>query len=155
MIFQEIGYGSEPYRVALQLRHEVLRAPLGLNLFAEDLSCEASQTHFGLFTASSELAACVTAVPLSSTHVKIRQMAVHPDHQRCGHGTCLIRSLELHLGRDGFTDVSMHARVTAVPFYEQLEYSVVGARFAEVGLPHLQMQKSLSPHPSEFSDRLL
>jgi hypothetical protein len=37
----------------------------------------------------------------------------------------------------------LHARETAVPFYERLRYSPVGDVFQEVTLPHRLMEKRL------------
>jgi predicted GNAT family N-acyltransferase len=144
MIFRQINFGSDEYDQECRLRNEVLRTPLGLNLFDEDLHPEPQQTHFGLFDQSSALIACVLVVPLSRTGAKIRQMAVSPAHQRQGHGRQIMRLVEEHLARTGIKRIWMHARVTAVEFYTSLGYSTVGHQFIEVGIPHIQMQKTLS-----------
>ena len=77
MTVQEITFASEDYRLACELRQAVLRAPLGMNLYDEDLSQEREQLHFGIFDESRCLLACVVAVPVSGTEAKLRQMAVH------------------------------------------------------------------------------
>jgi predicted GNAT family N-acyltransferase len=38
----------------------------------------------------------------------------------------------------------MHARKTAVPFYERIGYQVAGEEFLEVGIPHYEMRKLLT-----------
>ena len=43
----------------------------------------------------------------------------------------------------------MHARDTAVPFYEKLGYLCCGEPFEEVGIAHIKMQKQLSPLDSK------
>ena len=143
MIFRQIEFGSEAYREACELRNAVLRAPIGLNLFDEDLSLEKSQMHFVLIDPAGLLIGCIIALPLSSTDAKIRQMAVRPSHQRQGYGREIIQRLEDDLAREGFTDVSMNARLEAVSFYERLGYSTTGDEFIEVGIPHVRMQKTL------------
>jgi len=40
------------------------------------------------------LVACVIAAPLSATEVKIRQMAVHPEHQSQGYGRRIMHNLD-------------------------------------------------------------
>jgi len=140
MIFTEIPYGSEAYQAECQLRHEVLRVAIGLSLHNEDLSNERNQLHFGLFD-EDELVACVIAVPLSATEAKIRQMAVSQEHQGKGCGRRVIEGLERHLAVRGVTHFSMHARMSAVGFYEKLGYSKVGEKFTEVGIPHVRMEK--------------
>ena len=142
--FRPIPFGSPDYDQECRLRNDVLRLPIGLDLFAEDLSAEQRQHHFGLFDSSGEIFACVIASSLSPTKAKIRQMAVHPAHQRKGLGQQLMRRVEQQLRADGIQHVSLHARVEAVPFYRGLGYSVIGEEFVEVGIPHLAMEKVLT-----------
>jgi predicted GNAT family N-acyltransferase len=141
--FRSIPFGSADYDQECRLRNEVLRRPLGLDLFAEDLAAEREQQHFGLFDASGRIVACVIAVPQSPTKAKIRQMAVDPSRQRQGLGQRLLRAVEEQLCEAGVERTSLHARVEAVPFYRSLGYAVVGEEFIEVGIPHLAMEKTI------------
>ena len=144
MIFREIAFGSDDFAKELLLRDDVLRAPLGLSLSDEDVERERDQLHFGLFAGDGEMLACVIAAPLSPTEAKIRQMAVGTDHQRSGHGSEIIQSLENELARRGFFHLWLHARLPAVGFYQKLGYRKVGEEFTEVGITHLRMEKDLS-----------
>jgi len=141
--FRPIAFGSSDYDQECFLRNQVLRQPIGLDLFAEDRSAERTQQHFGLFDSSDAIVACVIAVPLSPTKAKIRQMAVHPSQQRQGLGQHLMRKVEQQLLAGGVQQVELHARVEAVPFYRALGYAVVGEEFIEVGITHLAMEKRL------------
>ena len=143
MTFLEIEFGTDAFRKECELRHKVLRLPLGLSLYDEDLSQESQEMHFGLFDEGA-LVACVIAVALSPAEVKIRQMAVSDERRGQGHGRSVIRCLEKHLVGKGFTHCSMHARITAVGFYEKLDYSRIGSEFIEVGIPHVRMEKCLT-----------
>ena len=148
-VFVEFDFGSDAYQQACQLRHDVLRVPLGLSLYEEDLSAESAQRHFGLWNGTL-LLACVTIAPLSPTTTKLRQMAVTPGCQGQGHGRKLIRFVETQLSQAGVAEISLHARRTAVGFYEKLGYHTLGAEFTEVSLPHLKMEKTLkSGQPEE------
>lgn len=140
MTFLEIHFGTSAYHTECQLRHLVLRAPLGLSLHDEDLSQERDQLHFGLLDGGT-LAACVIAVLLSPTEAKIRQMAVRPEHQGKGCGRRMIEELERYLISKGISHISMHARMSAEGFYEKLGYLRTGDEFSEVGLPHVRMEK--------------
>ena len=91
MVFKEIVFGTAEYRLECDLRHAVLREPLGLSFTAEELATEENQLHFGLFEPEDNLIACVVAVRLSPTDARIRQMAVSPGHQRRGLGTRLMK----------------------------------------------------------------
>lgn len=147
MIFREIAFESEDYRQECVLRNLVLRIPLGLSLYDEDLGLEKTQLHFGLFDDSGRLVGCVVAVPLSPCEAKIRQMAVGPDCQGKGNGRSMIYRIEDHLERRGFTRLCLHARTTAVGFYEKMCYKKTGAEFVEVGIPHVRMEKILAQSP--------
>ena len=110
MTFREIEFGSDDFRKECELRNEVLRVPIGLSLYDEDLDQERLLLHFGLFDQCGDLVACVIASALSDSQAKIRQMAVHREHQGKGHGRRIIRDLEDHLARRGFVHLVMHAR---------------------------------------------
>ena len=144
MIFREMAFDSEQYQSARALRDAVLRAPLGLPLSADDLQGEADQLHFGLFGDNGELVACVTAIVMSADHAKIRQTAVAPAYQRQGLGRRIMTELEAALAARSFVSLSLHARSTAVGFYEKLGYEAVGDEYIEVTIPHRKMVKRLA-----------
>jgi predicted GNAT family N-acyltransferase len=138
----EIEFGSDAYKKECKLRNEVMRIPLGLNLFNEDLSLESKQQHFGMFDENERLIACAVAVVYPPNKAKIRQMAVATEHQGRGFGRELIHFIETKLAHQGITLLQLHARKTAVRFYEKLGYVRVGQEFEEVGVPHIKMEKN-------------
>jgi predicted GNAT family N-acyltransferase len=143
MTFREISFGSADFRRECALRQELLRKPLGLDLYDEDLEKEREQGHFGLFDEDGTLIACVAVLPLSSCAAKIRQMAVARHCRGRGHGRRMLDDLEKRLAARGFTRLVLHARKSAVGFYEKLGYAVVGEEFQEIGIPHVRMEKLL------------
>jgi predicted GNAT family N-acyltransferase len=143
--FEEIEFGSEDFQKECKLRNEVLRLPLGLNLFNEDLSREAHQRHFGLFDQYRNLIACAVAINLARGETKIRQMVVSEMHRGNGYGRTILQSLERDLAQRGTMYFFMHARMTAVGFYERLGYAKIGHQFMEVGIPHVKMEKYFQP----------
>lgn len=144
MNVKEIRHGSTEYQQECALRQEVMRKPLGLNLYDEDLVAERGQIHFGLFDEKDQLLACVIAVPVTATEAKIRQMAVRPSLQGKGCGRLLLEAAEQALAQRGFTDLYLHSRMTAIGFYERIGYAQNGPEFMEVGLPHVKMFKTFS-----------
>jgi GNAT superfamily N-acetyltransferase len=49
-----------------------------------------------------------------------------------------------NIARDqGYKRLCMHARRSAIGFYEKLGYAVSGDEFVEVTIPHFTMEKSL------------
>ena len=145
---REIPFGSDDYRAECALRNRVLRVPLGMDLHDEDLRAEEHQSHFGLFEEGGALIACVIGVTLSPARARIRQMAVAPEHQGKGSGRTLLAHVEAVLALRGVSDFSLHARKTAVGFYQKLGYLTTGSEFTEIGLPHVLMQKSVMPQPT-------
>ena len=70
-------------------------------------------------------------------------MAVQKKVQRKGIGVAIMSFAE-NLARDkGFKIIKMHARETAIGFYEKLGYEKKGNSFTEVNIPHLLMEKKL------------
>ena len=70
-------------------------------------------------------------------------MAVKNNLQGKGIGAAIILFGE-NLARDkGYKKITMHARNTAIGFYEKFGYKVTGEEFVEVKLLHHSMQKVL------------
>ncbi len=140
MEFLEIPYGSPDYRAALELRHEILRRPLGLDLYAEDLAVEEQEWHFGCKD-QGQLIATVTLRPDGPTRARLRQMAVATSYQSRGIGRRLIEQAEPIVRTRGVSEISLHARCEAQGFYTRLGYERVGEEFMEVGVRHVEMRK--------------
>lgn len=148
---QLIRYGSPEYAAALRLRHDLLRAPLGLDLFSEDLSAETEHLHIGLFEgegfgSEADLLGVAVAVPQADAPdgarvAKVRQVAVRADRQRGGLGRALMDGAEAVLRGEGYGRAVLNARAHVVGFYERLGYERVGEVFVEVGIPHQTMTK--------------
>ncbi|GAT33073.1 hypothetical protein TSACC_21478 [Terrimicrobium sacchariphilum] len=142
--FREIFPGTGAYLQERALRNILLRQPLGLTLDAEVRDWEDGTRHFGLFDVAGDLLACVLASPLSDDSVRIRQMAVSPTRQSSGLGRRLMQEAEAELRRSGVKSLSLHARDTAIGFYEKLGYSRIGDIYLELGIPHQLMGKELA-----------
>lgn len=126
----------------LMLRDRLLRKPIGLSLFDEDLSAEREQTTFVALWGLS-VVACVLVAAVGGASLKVRQMAVDSAFQGRGIGRSLMKEVERHAQNNGAAHLILHARQTAIPFYEACGYEGSGALFEEVGIPHLLMTKSL------------
>jgi formate C-acetyltransferase len=149
---REVAFGSDDYRRACALRDQVLRAPLGLRLYDEDLSAERDQRHFGWFDLDGALSACATAAPLGAGAAKIRQMAVAPDRRGRGLGRRLLLEVERRLAAGGIARVELHARRAAEGFYRHCGYESEGAGFVEVTIPHVKMTKRLAVRRADEAD---
>jgi predicted GNAT family N-acyltransferase len=137
-----IDHGSREYDQMVALRMEVLRKPLGLSFSPEDLDSEKDDILLGAFD-EDRLLACCLLTPQAPDTCRLRQMAVVNSLQGRGLGASLLYFAE-NVARDrGFRELVMHARMTAVGFYEKQGYRTSGQAFEEVTIPHLLMRKPL------------
>ncbi|HZP93418.1 MAG TPA: GNAT family N-acetyltransferase [Burkholderiales bacterium] len=143
MIYRRIEHGSEEYEAECRLRHDVLRKPLGLDLYAEDLQAERAQWHFGLFD-GDVLVACLVVVPDGFPEAKIRQTAVREDWRHRGLGRRIMLETEALLKAAGFDRATLNARKSALDFYRKLGYRIEGDEFIEVTIPHFRLSKRIS-----------
>ena len=148
MEYSLIQHGTDVYQASLNLRHEILRVPLGMDLFDgsyDDLSNEARYYHFGAFDEEGELLASVIGIPTSTQEVRIKQMVVSETVQNTGVGKRLFMAFEAYLLNLGFIEFILHARMTAHGFYLNMGYEILGDTFQEVGLDHYKMRKAFIP----------
>lgn len=130
------------YLKVLVLRQKVLRAPLGMNLYDEDLSREIDE-HIFIYKENETIKGCLLLAPVAVQKGKLRQMAVSEEEQGKGIGAALIRFAEEFARSKQYKTFELHARISALPFYEKLGYEAIGAKFTEVGIPHVKMIKQL------------
>lgn len=139
---QIIKYGSSEYEEMIALRTKILRVPLRLTFSEEDLKKD--KDDFLLVIRSSEdlnTLACCILTPIDQKTIKLRQMAVDDAVQKSGLGTAMLAFAEYVATKEGFEKITLHARKTAMGFYEKYEYKTVGNEFIEVGIPHYKMEK--------------
>lgn len=142
MPIRQIDHDSFEYHQMVSLRNEILRIPLGLLLNREELEKEKDDILIGAFDDRDILGCCILT-KMDKQSVRLRQMAVVNNSQGMGIGASLMNYAE-NVARDrGFTIMLMHARETAVGFYEKLGYKTEGDRFTEVNVPHYLMLKML------------
>lgn len=143
-----LEYGSDDYREMINLRDEILRKPLGLHFTEKYLQQEVNDILIGCFETNEKqqegsLIGCCVLSPIDEELVQLRQMAVRESLQRSGVGKEMMEFAEEQSRKSGFSTLMMHARKTAVPFYDRLGYRMVGEEFLEVSIPHYEMRKAL------------
>jgi len=142
MALKLIDYGTKEYQQMVNMRNEILRKPLGLNFSNDELENEKDEILIGAFEEEKMLGCCML-IKLNNKTVRLRQMAVMNNLRGKGIGRALMNFAE-NIARDlGYRTITMHARKTAIGFYEKLGYGVVGEEFYEVTIPHFEMQKEL------------
>ncbi len=140
---KEIAYGSGAYDATVALRKTVLMEPLGLTVPPETIATEGKDFHLACFSPQDEVLACLILTPEPDSVIRMRQVAVAARRQGEGIGRELVRFSEEFARSRGFAVMTLHARESAVPFYERLNYERFGDLFTEVGIPHWKMRKGL------------
>lgn len=126
----------------VDLRYQMLRKPLGLTFTPADLEAEKEDILIGCFE-EDKLEACCMLTKTDAKTVRLRQMVVTSVLQGKGIGRALMIFAE-NIARDrGFRRLTMHARKSAIGFYEKNDYTVCSDEFEEVTIPHYVMDKEL------------
>ena len=142
MALRLIDHGSAQYMQMISLRNLLLRRPLGLLFDEKELEKEKDDILLGCFE-DEKLEGCCLLTEITPDAMRLRQMAVLSGLQGKGIGKVLMQFAE-NIARDrGYKKVMMHARKTAVGFYEKSGYKIASDEFEEVSIPHYVMEKNL------------
>lgn len=142
MALKLIDHGSKEYQDMVELRRTILRKPLGLEFDPKELEREKEDILIGCFE-DDKLEGCCLLTKTDDKAIRLRQMAVLSGLQGKGFGRVLMQFAE-NIARDrGYKTITMHARKTAVGFYQKLGYKVSSDEFLELSIPHYIMEKDL------------
>ena len=142
MALKIIDHGTYEYNQMVDLRFNLLRKPLGLSFSELDLENEKNDVLMGCFD-EEVLEGCCLLTKAGEKALRLRQMAVANGVQGKGIGRVLMSFAE-NIARDmGNQKLVMHARKSAVGFYEKLGYKICSDEFEEVSIPHFIMEKDL------------
>ncbi len=142
MALKLIDHGSKEYQEMVELRRTILRKPLGLEFDPKELEREKEDILIGCFE-DDKLEGCCLLTKTDDKAIRLRQMAVLSGLQGKGFGRVLMQFAE-NIARDrGYKTITMHARKTAVGFYQKLGYKVSSDEFLELSIPHYIMEKDL------------
>ena len=142
MGLKQIDHGTPEYQLMIELRKQILRTHLGLSFSEEELASEKNEILIASFEEDEILGCCVLSAS-GNNKIRLRQMAVKDEVQGKGIGASIIAFAE-NLAKDkGYQYIIMHARDSAIGFYEKFGYKITGDTFYEVNLPHHIMEKEL------------
>ncbi len=143
MALKIIDFGTKEYQQMIDLRNEILRKPLGMELESSDIEADKEHILIGAFEEEKMLGCCIL-VKESDLGVVLRQMAVRNQLQGKGIGRALMEFAET-IARDiGYREISMHARSSAAGFYEKMGYNVSGDEFLKLSIAHILMKKRIN-----------
>lgn len=126
------------------LREALLRAPWGQRENDPDSAEERDADHVALADASGTLLACGRLMRREPGRVQIRSMAVAPNCQGQGLGRRVLDRLEALARGRGAEHIDVHARDSALGFYEAAGYTITRPGEQLFGqIPHHWMHKAI------------
>ena len=137
-----LTYATDDYKQELELRDIVLRQPLGMKLYKENLEQDKQSVHIGAYI-DMQLVGVLLLTELNHNEVKMRQVAVNKTFRRLKIGSKMVYFAEAYSKQHGYTTMVLNARKTAVEFYTKLGYSIISEEFMEIKIPHYKMYKKL------------
>ena len=156
-VIKYIKYGSQEYQKTLELRNEVMRKPLGKNIYDEDFSCEENQIIVGAFETNSIfsnlLIGCGVLNNLGQNTWMIEYVCIDSVLQRKGVGTALVQCMEKIAMDRGAKRMVLDARIKTIDFYQRFGYMPKGEIFEKSFAPggHVFMEKELVALPKELT----
>lgn len=116
--------------------------PIGIPDYGWEMNDEKAWHFVATEDKSGRVIGCVALVPLNADKTKSQliQMAVDTKFQRKGTGRLLVNALLNFCKINLIREVSCHAQLPAVPFYEKMGFEVFGDRFTEAGIEHCHMR---------------
>ena len=142
MALKQIDHGTGEYLQMVQLRDIVLRRPLGLTFGHDELEKEKDDILIACMDDDDMLGCCILS-KIDNETIRLRQMAVPDKLHGKGIGASIVQFAETLAKDKGYRTITMHARDTAIGFYEKFGYRITGNQFREVNLPHHIMEKRL------------
>lgn len=140
---KQVNVDDADYPQVYDLREEVLRKPIGLSLKDEDMSGDRLDIILAAYD-GEKVVGCLMLHPTEKADVrKLRQMAVAPECQGKKIGQQLVLAVEALLKKQDVNKIVLHARQTAIGFYEKLGYKITSGIFTEVNIPHVIMEKMI------------
>ena len=106
------------------LRYRILRQPWNQPRGSERNEGDATGLHFALY--ENEILKAIARLDINDNKsAQVRFMAVETEIQRKGYGKKVMLAIETYCKEKNISEIVLHARETAIPFYESLDYQLV------------------------------
>ncbi len=140
----DIDFGSTRYDELVELRYKILLEPLGLKFLDAHRQKEMNYLHIGCIEClDDKLVGGLMLAPVDNNTVRMMEVTVDTKYQREGIGRAMVKYAEKRAVEAGYSRIVMHARLTAVPFYEKVGFRQEGDIFEEQGLTFARMVKDV------------
>ncbi len=139
-----IDFGSTRYDELVELRYKILLEPLGLKFLDSHRRQEMNYLHIGCIEClDDKLIGGLMLAPVDNDTVRLIQVTVDTKYQREGIGRAMVQYAEKQAKEIGYKQIFIHARLTAIHFYEKIGFHQEGDIFEEQGLTFAKMVKDL------------
>ena len=128
---------------AMKVRVEVFVQEQQIPLAMEQDPADESSLHAVAYNRLGMPVATGRLLPAQQGQGRIGRMAVKRVLRESGLGSQVLQALIAAAGRRGDRAVSLHAQRSAEGFYARCGFAPQGDGFEEVGLPHIEMVRSL------------
>lgn len=141
LVIKELEFQSKEYDEAFSLRNDILRVPLGLNMYTEDLSREVKSIHGGAYL-DGKMVGAMNFYEQEPDVYYLQQIVVSDNLQNTGIGKKMMVFMENLLKEKGAKKITMNARMSAFDFYKNMGYYAVGEEFQKPNFPsQIRMDK--------------
>ncbi len=140
--FKSFTHDSPLYKESLVLRNRILIEAVGRHEDCRDFDFPEKDIYISAFDGDLLIGTAIIT-SLDDKSVQMRQMAVHDAYQGQGVGKAIANEFERVVLQNGYSKVILHARESAVPFYKALGYELVGDKFYEIEIAHVEMTKNV------------
>lgn len=127
---------------AYAVRHRVFVDEQGVAPELERDQADATAVHVIAFLAG-EVVGAGRFVDAGDGTARVGRMAVLPDARGRGVGAAMLRVLEAAAVERGLREVTLHAQLSALGFWQRRDYMAYGGEFDEAGIRHVAMRHSL------------
>lgn len=129
------SHETQIYHDSLQIRNELLRLPIGKNIFDEDLSIEKENLFFGAFD-GEKIIGMLSFYQSKPKTAHLTTFAAKESYQHRGIGSQLVQALINYLRDASYAEIQVDAREEAVLFYQKCHFNVLEGPITN---PHLNV----------------
>jgi predicted GNAT family N-acyltransferase len=136
---------SHIYLDAVRIRQAVFVEEQQVPLEIEIDEYEALCVHFVLYNEENRATATARLLPDKEKEgvVTLQRMAVLNEYRGNGYGRDVMGTIEKFATLNQFSEIILHAQVTANGFYAKMGYIAWGNEFEEAGIKHISMKKKI------------
>ncbi|MDS9470398.1 GNAT family N-acetyltransferase [Sporosarcina pasteurii] len=128
---------------AFFVRRKVFVKEQGVPLSLELDEYDDTSSHFVVYKGDSPIGAGRIRETNARTG-KVERVCVLPEYRGLHLGKLIMQALENHGAQQGYEKIVLNAQSYAIPFYENLGYTITSPEFMDADIPHRSMEKNIT-----------